>query len=128
MKPLVSIIIPLYNGSNYIEQAIQCALQQDYENTEILIINDGSTDQGLGRDICLKYSDRIRYFEKPNGGCASALNYGIRNAKGQFISWLSHDDLYQPNKISYQVSLSAHSVAIRLNAARTSSSVMPNSQ
>ena len=104
-KPLVSIVIPLYNGANYVEQALKCALAQDYDNIEILVVNDGSTDNGAGRDICMKYADRIRYMEKPNGGCASALNYGIREAKGEYISWLSHDDLYEPNKVSHQVNL-----------------------
>lgn len=102
-KALVSIVIPLYNGSNYVAQAIECALAQTYENIEILVVNDGSTDNGVGRDICLSYGNKIRYFEKENGGCSSALNYGIREAKGEFISWLSHDDLYTPNKIEIQV-------------------------
>lgn len=104
-KPLVSIVIPLYNGSNYVEEALKCALAQDYDNVEIVVVNDGSTDGGAGRDICMKYADRIRYLEKPNGGCASALNYGIREAKGDYISWLSHDDLYESNKLSHQIAL-----------------------
>ncbi len=102
-NPLVSIVIPLYNGSNYVAQAIDCALAQTYQNNEIIVVNDGSTDDGAGRDICLSYGDKIRYFEKENGGCASALNYGIRQAKGDFISWLSHDDLYDANKIETQI-------------------------
>lgn len=102
-KPKVSVIIPLYNGSNYVEEAILCALNQDYDNKEIIVINDGSTDDGKGRDICLKYQSEIIYLEKENGGCASALNFGIKAAKGEYISWLSHDDLYLPNKLSYQV-------------------------
>jgi glycosyltransferase involved in cell wall biosynthesis len=105
MKPLISVVIPLYNGANYVEEALKCAFAQDYEHVEILVVNDGSTDQGAGRDICMRYADRIRYLEKPNGGCASALNYGVREAKGQYISWLSHDDLYEPNKLSHQVKL-----------------------
>lgn len=105
IRPLVSIVIPLYNGSNYVEEALKCALAQDYDNIEIVVVNDGSTDGGAGRDICMNYADRICYFEKPNGGCASALNYGIRKAKGSYISWLSHDDLYEPNKISHQVKI-----------------------
>ncbi len=105
MKPLISVVIPLYNGANYVEEALKCALAQDYENVEILVVNDGSTDEGAGREICRKYADQIRYLEKPNGGCASALNYGVREAKGQYISWLSHDDLYEPNKLSHQVAL-----------------------
>lgn len=103
--PLVSIVIPLYNGSNYVEEALQSALAQDYENIEIVVVNDGSTDDGAGRDICMKYADKITYLEKPNGGCASALNYGIKAAKGAYISWLSHDDLYEPDKVFHQVKL-----------------------
>lgn len=106
-KPLVSIIIPLYNGSNYVEEAIKSALAQTYENVEIVIVNDGSTDDGAGKAICDKYADRIVYFEKENGGCSSALNYGIERAKGKFISWLSHDDLYFAEKIEKQVDIYA---------------------
>lgn len=104
-KPLVSIVIPLYNGANFIEEALKCAISQDYKNKEIIVVNDGSTDNDAGRDICLKYADKITYLEKENGGCSSALNFGIRAAKGKYISWLSHDDLYLPNKLSYQIGL-----------------------
>lgn len=102
-KPLVSIVIPLYNGSNYVEEALKSALAQTYKNIEIVVVNDGSTDEGAGKAICDRYADRIVYFEKENGGCASALNYGIRHANGEFISWLSHDDLYDPTKVEKQV-------------------------
>lgn len=104
-NPLVSIVIPLYNGSNFVEQAILCALKQTYKNIEIIVVNDGSKDAGAGREICQKYLDKIIYVEKENGGCASALNYGIKLAKGEYISWLSHDDLYYDNKIEYQIRL-----------------------
>ncbi|MBQ6831775.1 MAG: glycosyltransferase [Oscillospiraceae bacterium] len=86
-------------------QAIDCALCQTYKNIEVIVVNDGSTDGGAGGDICRSYGDKIRYFEKENGGCSSALNYGIRQAYGKFISWLSHDDLYDENKIEVQISL-----------------------
>lgn len=102
-NPLVSIVIPLYNGSNYVEEAILCALNQTYKNIEIIVVNDGSRDDGAGRNICQKYVDKIVYVEKENGGCASALNYGIRLAQGKYISWLSHDDLYDEGKIEKQV-------------------------
>ncbi len=101
--PLVSIIIPLYNGENYVREAIDSALAQTYSNIEIIVVNDGSKDEGASRNAALEYGDKIRYFEKENGGCASALNYGISQAKGEFISWLSHDDLYLPNKIEIEV-------------------------
>ena len=110
-KPLVSIVIPLYNGSNYVEEAIKSALSQTYENIEIIVVNDGSTDEGAGRAICERYSEQIRYLEKENGGCSSALNLGIRASKGDFISWLSHDDLYFPEKIEKQIAMySKHSL------------------
>ncbi|MBR2614402.1 MAG: glycosyltransferase [Clostridia bacterium] len=102
-NPLVSIVIPLYNGANYIEEALTCAINQTYKNIEIIVVNDGSKDDGAGRDICQKYLDKIIYVEKENGGCASALNYGIKLAKGEYISWLSHDDLYDLTKIERQV-------------------------
>jgi glycosyltransferase involved in cell wall biosynthesis len=104
-EPLVSIIIPLYNGANYVEEAIQSALAQTYQNYEIIVVNDGSEDNGAGKMICERYADRISYYEKVNGGCASALNFGIRHAKGELISWLSHDDLYAPEKLEKQVSI-----------------------
>jgi len=102
-QPLVSIIIPLYNGSNFIRQSIESALNQVYKNIEIIVVNDGSTDNGAGEKIVLEYQDRIKYFFKPNGGVSSALNLGIANMQGEWFSWLSHDDLYYPQKISAQV-------------------------
>lgn len=103
-KPLVSIVIPVYNGSNYVAEAIECAINQTYKNVEIVVVNDGSTDEGKTREVCEKYSDKICYYEKENGGCASALNYGIKKANGQLISWLSHDDLYRLEKLEKQIS------------------------
>jgi glycosyltransferase involved in cell wall biosynthesis len=102
-KPLVSIIIPVYNGARYVSEAIESALAQDYPNVEILVINDGSTDEGRTKGAVAPYLDRVRYFEKANGGVASALNLGIREMRGEYISWLSHDDLYRPDKISRQM-------------------------
>lgn len=102
-QPLVSIIIPVYNGANYLREAINSALAQTYPRCEVIVVNDGSTDFGETRDIALSYGSRIRYFEKENGGVATALNLGIRKMKGEFFSWLSHDDLYFPHKIEKQI-------------------------
>ena len=101
--PLVSIIIPVYNGANYLRESIESALNQTYANKEILVVNDGSTDGGATEEIALSYGDRIRYFTKENGGVSSALNVGIREMKGEYFSWLSHDDLYLPDKVEKQV-------------------------
>lgn len=97
--PLVSIIIPVYNGSNYMREAIDSALAQTYENTEIIVVNDGSRDGGATEEIALSYGERIRYFKKENGGVSSALNLGISQMRGEYFSWLSHDDRYTPDKV-----------------------------
>ncbi len=103
MDPLVSIVIPVYNGANYLREAIDSALAQTYSNIEIIVVNDGSNDGGATREIAKSYGDKIRYFEKPNGGVSTALNLGIANMRGEYFSWLSHDDLYYPNKIQAQI-------------------------
>lgn len=102
-NPLVSIVIPVYNGSGYMREAIDSALAQTYRNIEIIVINDGSKDDGATDAIARSYGDRIRYYPKENGGVSSALNTGIRHMKGEFFSWLSHDDAYEPHKIEKQV-------------------------
>ncbi len=102
-NPKVSIIIPVYNGSNYLKEAIDSALAQTYKNIEIIVINDGSNDKGKTDKTCKSYGKRIRYFKKENGGVSSALNMGIEKMEGEYFSWLSHDDVYYPEKIEMQV-------------------------
>lgn len=103
--PKVSIVIPVYNGSNFLKNAIDCALAQTYPNIEVLVINDGSTDDGATERIALSYGEKIRYFSKPNGGVSTALNYGIAQMTGEYFSWLSHDDAYAPTKVEDAVKL-----------------------
>lgn len=104
-NPKVSIIIPVYNGSNYLATAIECALAQTYPNIEILVVNDGSSDDGETERIALSYGERIRYIKKENGGVSSALNMGIREMTGEYFSWLSHDDMYSKDKVQDAVRL-----------------------
>jgi glycosyltransferase involved in cell wall biosynthesis len=101
----VSIIIPVYNGSKFVSEAIQTAIDQSYKDIEIVVVNDGSTDHGLTKKLVQPFLPYIKYFEKKNGGVASALNFGIQQSTGDYISWLSHDDLYHPDKIKDQLSL-----------------------
>ena len=100
-SPLVSIIIPVYNGERYLKEAIDSALKQTYKNIEIIVINDGSND--TTEDVALAFGSKIRYFSKENGGTSTALNVGVKNMKGEYFSWLSHDDQYYPNKIEVQI-------------------------
>ncbi len=101
--PKISIVIPAYNASNYLAEAIDSALAQTYKNIEIIVVNDGSRDDGATERVALSYGDKIRYFHKENGGSSSALNMGIENMTGEWFSWLSHDDLYVPEKLEKQI-------------------------
>ena len=101
--PKVSIVIPVYNGGNYMQEAIDSALAQTYQNIEVIVVNDGSKDNGETDRIAKSYGDRIHYFDKPNGGVATALNLGIEKMTGEYFSWLSHDDKYKPQKIEFQI-------------------------
>jgi glycosyltransferase involved in cell wall biosynthesis len=104
-SPKVSIVIPVYNGADFLAEAIDSALAQTYANVEVIVVNDGSDDAGATATVARSYGDRVRYFEKPNGHVASALNYAVGQMKGDYFSWLSHDDLYHPEKISDQVEI-----------------------
>ncbi len=101
--PKVSIGIPVFNGADYLREAVDSALAQTYRNIEVLVVNDGSSDSGATEQIARGYGDRIRYFVKPNGGVASALNRAIQEMTGEYFSWLSHDDLYTPDKVEREV-------------------------
>ncbi len=105
--PKVSIIIPVYNWSDFVWEAIDSALAQDYDNIEIIVINDGSNDNWATESIVKSYWNEIQYIKKENGGVATALNLGIESMTGEYFSWLSHDDLYISNKVSSQVELLA---------------------
>lgn len=99
--PLVSIIISTYNRAGLVLEAIDSALNQTYKNLEIILIDDGSTDNT--KEIITSYIDKIRYFYKTNGGISSARNYGIKQATGEYIAFLDSDDKWFPEKIEKQL-------------------------
>jgi len=93
---MFSVIIPLYNKAKYIKKTIQSVLNQTFRNFELIIINDGSTDDSL--QIVENISDnRTRIINKPNGGVSSARNLGIKIARYNYIALLDADDLWMPN-------------------------------
>ncbi|MDW2878471.1 MULTISPECIES: glycosyltransferase family 2 protein [Bacillaceae] len=98
-KVLVSIIIPYYN-CQYVGRAVASAQRQTYPNIEIIVVDDGST---LYMEQLAPYMKGIRYIRKSNGGTASALNEGIRQARGNYFVWLSSDDELQPAKVRAQL-------------------------
>lgn len=108
-NPKVSLIIPVYNGSNYLRYAIDSALAQTYKNLEVIIVNDGSNDKGKTDKIAKSYGDRVVYIHKENGGVSTALNLALEKMTGEYFSWLSHDDTYEPHKIETEINyLSEH--------------------
>jgi glycosyltransferase involved in cell wall biosynthesis len=101
-----TVIMPLYNHDLYVGEAIQSVLNQKYENFELVICNDGSTDNSL--EVAKSFQDeRIKIIDKPNGGCVSALNACILQSTGDYICWLSSDDYFGVDKLNYH--LFAHS-------------------
>jgi glycosyltransferase involved in cell wall biosynthesis len=95
----VSIVIPVYNGANYLRHAVDSALAQTYPNVEVIVVDDGSNDGGRTDGIARSYEDRIRYFRQPNGGVSTALNVGLGQMKGEWFAWLSHDDAFAPDRV-----------------------------
>ena len=92
-KELISIIVPIYNVEKYLRQCLESISEQTYKNFECLLINDGSPDNST--EICREYVEkdaRFRYFEKENGGLASARNLGIKYSKGKYITFIDSDD------------------------------------
>ena len=88
-NPLVSIVIPCYNYEEYVDEAINSALNQTYRNIEVIVIDDGSTDNSL--EIIKSFEDKIRWETGPNKGACAARNRGIQLAKGEFIQLNTHD-------------------------------------
>lgn len=100
-KVKVSVVIPSYNSARYLTAAIDSVLAQTYENFEILVVDDGSTDET--KDVLKRYENSIRYLYKPNGGVSSARNHGIENAKGEYLAFLDADDAWLPEKLEKQI-------------------------
>jgi len=99
--PLVSIIIPVYNSSAYIADALRSALGQDYENKEIIVVDDGSTDSTP--EILRSFPDQIVVLTQLNAGPGAARNRGLKHASGTYIAFLDADDFWVPGKLRLQI-------------------------
>ena len=100
-KPKVSVIIPLYNQKQFVGQAIESILNQNYENIEIIVVNDGSTDNPFS--VLEKYKDNIILINQGNKGLAGARNTGIKNSSGEYLQLLDADDFLHEDKIKLQL-------------------------
>ncbi len=99
--PLVSCIVPVFNGERFIQEALDSILAQTYERLEVLVADDGSTDGTAA--IVKRYGARVRYLYRENGGPPAARNTGLRAARGELIAFLDSDDRWAPEKIALQV-------------------------
>lgn len=93
-RPLVSIIVPAYNCAEFVRDAIDSLLAQKYEPMEVVVVDDGSTDDTL--KVLAEYGDRIRAFSQPNAGPAAARNRAVREARGEWLAFVDGDDLWLP--------------------------------
>lgn len=101
--PLVSAIIPTYNRADLVREAIDSVRSQTYQNVEVIVVDDGSTDDTLAS--LKRYGSRIRVVSQSNAGPSAARNHGIRVSNGQLVAFLDSDDLWLPTKIERQVAL-----------------------
>ena len=102
-KPLVSVVIPVYNGSTYVRDAIESVLAQTYPSVQIIAVNDGSTDDSL--EVLRLYEDKITIIDQVNQGVSAARNAGINAAKGKYIAFLDQDDWWESEKLEKQIPL-----------------------
>lgn len=103
MKELVSVIMPVYNCEKNVKKSIQSVLDQDYDNIELIIVDDGSED--MSYEVCKSIkNDKLRVFTKKNGGPSSARNFGISKATGKYIMFIDSDDMYNEHAIKSMIS------------------------
>lgn len=103
---LVSVVVPVYNGEQYLEKTVESILNQNYQHIELILVDDGSSDQSavIMQKLVIK-DTRVRAFYNQNGGVACARNFGIHQAKGEFVAFCDQDDLWLPTKLTKQIPL-----------------------
>src|SRR5579859_34609 len=101
MTPLVSVVIPTYNGSQLLFETLQTVFAQTFRDFEVIVVNDGSTDDTP--EMLRRFSGRVRVISQENGGIGVARNRGIAEASGRYVALLDHDDLWMPEKLARQV-------------------------
>ncbi len=101
MNTLVSVIIPTYNCVEFVSDALDSVLSQDYSPIEVIVVDDGSTDGT--REVLGRYGDRINVFQQQNGGPAAARNLAVSKSKGEYLAFLDGDDLWLPGKLAVQM-------------------------
>ena len=113
--PLVSVVVPVFNGERFLAEALASICDQDYGEFEIIVVDDGSTD---GSAEIARSFDRVQYMRRKHQGIASAWNSGMETSNGEFVAFLAQDDLWTPNKLSVQVRYMVDHPSLRYTVAR----------
>ena len=98
--PLISVVIPVYNGARYLSEALTSVLSQDYHPLEVIVINDGSTDDSV--EVVRRFGAAITYYQQPQQGASAARNRGVALAQGALLAFLDADDLWTKDKLHEQ--------------------------
>ncbi len=122
--PLVSVVIPVYNGERYLAEALESVLAQTYRHIEILVIDDGSTDRSAA--IANQYDPAVRYFFQTNGGSSAARNAGVGLARGDYIAFLDSDDVWKENKLMVQMTVFQGSQEVDMVFAHVQQFISPD--
>ena len=102
MEELISVIVPVFNVEQFVEQCVDSIIHQTYKNIEIILVDDGSTDKsGFICDQCAEKDSRIHIIHKKNGGLSDARNVGLSKATGTYYSFIDSDDYIAPNTFEY---------------------------
>ncbi len=101
--PNVSVIIPVYNSEKYIEETLKSVFAQSYKDFEVIVVDDGSTDNTA--KVLSGYKDKLIYIRKENEGISIARNTGIAHALGKYVAFIDHDDIWYPEKLGEQITL-----------------------
>jgi glycosyltransferase involved in cell wall biosynthesis len=112
--PLVSVIVPTYNGSPYVTETLESVFRQTHPHREVIVVDDGSTDDTPDR--VRKFGSDVTFIRQANGGVAAARNAGLAAASGDYIAFLDHDDVWLPEKLDVQLSVAARHPASGLIA------------
>lgn len=110
--PLISVIMPVYNGERFLAGALHNVFAQNYHPLEVIVVDDGSTDGSAA--IAATFGEQIRYLYQPNAGPAVARNTGLALARGEFIAFLDVDDLWPPGKLHFQMQYLQQNPALQL--------------
>ena len=116
---MVSVVIPAYNYGRFVTEAVECALNQTWRPLEVIVVDDGSTDDT--RQRLTPFLDRIRYFYQDNKGLSAARNTGIRHARGEWVALLDADDLWHPRKTEVQLGVAGIDASVGLVGSPTCS-------